>query len=105
MCFRRLLWPRELRARSWQVLWLGTRRGLEAQLVPAEQIPIEWLSVSGLRGKGVLTWLKAPLLLLRALLQALAVIRRRRPDGGCWTRRLCRRDRAAWRPGCSAGRW
>jgi len=61
------------------VLWLGTRRGLEAQLVPAEQIPIEWLSVSGLRGKGVLTWLKAPLLLLRALLQALAVIRRRRP--------------------------
>ncbi len=77
--FPALALARELRARSWQVLWLGTHRGLEAQLVPAEQIPIEWLSVSGLRGKGVWTWLKAPLLLARALLQALAVIRRRRP--------------------------
>lgn len=77
--FPALALARELRARSWPVLWLGTRRGLEAQLVPAEHIPIEWLSVSGLRGKGVWTLLPAPLLLLRALLQALAVIRRRRP--------------------------
>lgn len=77
--FPALALARELRARSWQVLWLGTRRGLEAQLVPAEQIPIEWLTVSGLRGKGLWTVLPAPLQLLRALLQALAVIRRRRP--------------------------
>jgi UDP-N-acetylglucosamine--N-acetylmuramyl-(pentapeptide) pyrophosphoryl-undecaprenol N-acetylglucosamine transferase len=77
--FPALALARELRARSWQVWWLGTRRGIEAQLVPAEQIPIEWLSVGGLRGKGVVTWLKAPLLLLRALLQAVAVMRRRRP--------------------------
>jgi len=77
--FPALALARELRARSWQVVWLGTRRGLEARLVPAEQIAIEWLSVSGLRGKGALVWLAAPLKLLRALLQALAVIRRRRP--------------------------
>jgi UDP-N-acetylglucosamine--N-acetylmuramyl-(pentapeptide) pyrophosphoryl-undecaprenol N-acetylglucosamine transferase len=77
--FPALALARELRARSWQVVWLGTRRGLEARLVPAEQITIEWLSVSGLRGKGALVWLAAPLKLARALLQALAVIRRRRP--------------------------
>jgi UDP-N-acetylglucosamine--N-acetylmuramyl-(pentapeptide) pyrophosphoryl-undecaprenol N-acetylglucosamine transferase len=77
--FPALALARELRARSWQVVWLGTRRGLEARLVPAEQIAVEWLSVSGLRGKGVLVWLTAPLKLSRALLQALAVIRRRRP--------------------------
>jgi UDP-N-acetylglucosamine--N-acetylmuramyl-(pentapeptide) pyrophosphoryl-undecaprenol N-acetylglucosamine transferase len=47
--------------------------------VPAEQIAVEWLSVSGLRGKGMLIWVSAPLKLTRALLQALAVIRRRRP--------------------------
>jgi UDP-N-acetylglucosamine--N-acetylmuramyl-(pentapeptide) pyrophosphoryl-undecaprenol N-acetylglucosamine transferase len=35
--------------------------------------------VSGLRGKGALIWLSAPLKLMRALAQALAVIRRRRP--------------------------
>jgi len=77
--FPALALARELRARSWQVVWLGTRRGLEARLVPAEQIAVEWLSVGGLRGKGMLIWLSAPLKLMRALLQALAVIRRRRP--------------------------
>jgi UDP-N-acetylglucosamine--N-acetylmuramyl-(pentapeptide) pyrophosphoryl-undecaprenol N-acetylglucosamine transferase len=77
--FPALALARELRERSWQVVWLGTRQGLEARLVPAEQIAIEWLSVSGLRGKGILVWLSAPLKLSRALLQALAVIRRRRP--------------------------
>jgi UDP-N-acetylglucosamine--N-acetylmuramyl-(pentapeptide) pyrophosphoryl-undecaprenol N-acetylglucosamine transferase len=77
--FPALALARELRERSWQVVWLGTRRGLEARLVPAEQIAMEWLSVSGLRGKGALVWLSAPLKLARALLQALAVIRRRRP--------------------------
>jgi UDP-N-acetylglucosamine--N-acetylmuramyl-(pentapeptide) pyrophosphoryl-undecaprenol N-acetylglucosamine transferase len=61
------------------VVWLGTRRGLEARLVPAERIAVEWLSVSGLRGKGAMAWLTAPLTLSRALLQALAVMRRRRP--------------------------
>jgi len=77
--FPALALARELRARSWQVVWLGTRRGMEARLVPPEQIPMEWLTVSGLRGKGVLVWLAAPLKLLRALSQALGVIRRRRP--------------------------
>jgi UDP-N-acetylglucosamine--N-acetylmuramyl-(pentapeptide) pyrophosphoryl-undecaprenol N-acetylglucosamine transferase len=77
--FPALALARELRARSWQVVWLGTRRGMEARLVPPEQIPMEWLTVSGLRGKGVLVWLTAPLKLLRALTQALGVIRRRRP--------------------------
>jgi UDP-N-acetylglucosamine--N-acetylmuramyl-(pentapeptide) pyrophosphoryl-undecaprenol N-acetylglucosamine transferase len=77
--FPALALARELRARSWQVVWLGTRRGMEARLVPPEQIPLEWLTVSGLRGKGALVWLSAPLRLTRALAQALMVIRRRRP--------------------------
>jgi UDP-N-acetylglucosamine--N-acetylmuramyl-(pentapeptide) pyrophosphoryl-undecaprenol N-acetylglucosamine transferase len=77
--FPALALARELRQRSWQVVWLGTRRGLEARLVPAEHIPVEWLSVAGLRGKGAWVWVTAPLRLLRALGQALAAIHRRRP--------------------------
>src|SRR5258708_39642409 len=72
---------RDLRARSWQVIWLGTRRGLEARGVPAEQIPIEWLRLGGLRGKGWLTWLAAPLKLARAPYAALGGMRRHRPAG------------------------
>lgn len=69
----------QLRSLGVPVVWLGTRRGLEARLVPAAGIPIEWLSVSGLRGTGLRRLLGAPLMLLRALFQALAIVRRLRP--------------------------
>jgi UDP-N-acetylglucosamine--N-acetylmuramyl-(pentapeptide) pyrophosphoryl-undecaprenol N-acetylglucosamine transferase len=70
---------RLLRRRSQPVVWLGTRKGLEARVIPAEQIPIEWLSVGGLRGKGWLTLLAAPFRIAVALWQALQVMRRHRP--------------------------
>lgn len=69
----------ELRARGAEVFWLGTRRGLEAQLVPAAGIAMEWVSVAGLRGKGIASLLLAPFQLLRAALQVIAVILRQRP--------------------------
>jgi UDP-N-acetylglucosamine--N-acetylmuramyl-(pentapeptide) pyrophosphoryl-undecaprenol N-acetylglucosamine transferase len=77
--FPALALARLLRDRSRRVIWLGTRRGLEARVVPAEGFAVEWLSVGGLRGKGVLTLLAAPFNLLRALWQALRVMRRHRP--------------------------
>ena len=69
--FPALALARLLRAASHEVVWLGTRRGLEARVVPAENIAIEWLSMSGLRGKGVVTLLAAPFKLLRSIWQAL----------------------------------
>jgi UDP-N-acetylglucosamine--N-acetylmuramyl-(pentapeptide) pyrophosphoryl-undecaprenol N-acetylglucosamine transferase len=77
--FPALALARLLRAQQREVIWLGTRRGLEARVVPADGFPIEWLSVGGLRGKGVLTLLAAPFNLFRALWQALAIVRRHRP--------------------------
>ncbi|MDR2216006.1 MAG: undecaprenyldiphospho-muramoylpentapeptide beta-N-acetylglucosaminyltransferase [Nevskiaceae bacterium] len=77
--FPALALARLLRERALDVVWLGTRRGLEARVVPADGFPIEWLSVGGLRGKGLVTKLLAPFTLLRAVLQSLAVLRRRRP--------------------------
>lgn len=69
----------QLQALGLPVVWLGTRRGLEARLVPTAGIPIEWLEVSGLRGHGLGRLLGAPLMLLRAVRQALAILRRLRP--------------------------
>src|SRR5690606_5008612 len=77
--FPALALARLLRERSRRVWWLGTRRGLEARVVPAEGFEIEWLTVSGLRGKGVLTLLAAPFQLVRALWQAMRIMRRHRP--------------------------
>jgi UDP-N-acetylglucosamine--N-acetylmuramyl-(pentapeptide) pyrophosphoryl-undecaprenol N-acetylglucosamine transferase len=77
--FPALALARLLRERSLEVVWLGTRAGLESRVIPAEGIPIERLSVGGLRGKGALAWLAAPLRLGYALAQALAIMRRYRP--------------------------
>ena len=68
-----------LQASSQAIVWLGTHRGLEAQIVPAAGIDIEWISVKGLRRKGVLALIIAPLQIGWALLQSLSVILRRRP--------------------------
>lgn len=77
--FPALALARLLREQRREVIWLGTRRGLEARVVPADGFPIEWLTVGGLRGKGALTLLAAPFNLVRALWQALRIVRRHQP--------------------------
>lgn len=70
----------ELRARGHEVVWLGAPDSFESRTVPAQNIPMEMVQVSGLRGKGLLKLLGAPLLILRAIRQALGVLARVRPD-------------------------
>jgi UDP-N-acetylglucosamine--N-acetylmuramyl-(pentapeptide) pyrophosphoryl-undecaprenol N-acetylglucosamine transferase len=69
----------DLRGRGHAVHWLGTRQGIEHDVVPREGFPIAYLSVKGLRGKGWLGWLLAPGRLLYALAQALQICLRIRP--------------------------
>jgi len=68
-----------LRARGVPVVWLGSRHGLENRLVPAADITLDTIEVSALRGRGTLSLLLAPLRLSRALWQAVAVLRMRKP--------------------------
>jgi UDP-N-acetylglucosamine--N-acetylmuramyl-(pentapeptide) pyrophosphoryl-undecaprenol N-acetylglucosamine transferase len=77
--FPALAAARVLRERGFEPVWLGTRRGLEAKLVPPSQIEIEWISMSGLRGKGAATLLLAPFKVAIAIWQSLQVMRRRKP--------------------------
>ncbi len=78
--FPALAVAKALRAKSFEVIWMGTRRGLETRVVPAAAIPLEWISVSGLRGKSWLDWILAPFKLSYAIVQAVAVLLRRRPS-------------------------
>jgi UDP-N-acetylglucosamine--N-acetylmuramyl-(pentapeptide) pyrophosphoryl-undecaprenol N-acetylglucosamine transferase len=78
--FPALAVARVLESRGCRVIWLGTQRGIEARLVPAAGIGIEWIHVAGLRGKGAVSWLLAPLRLLRALMESFSAIRRIKPD-------------------------
>ena len=77
--FPALALARVLRTRGCDIVWLGTRQGIEARLVPAEGLPMEWISIGGLRGKGAGTLLAAPFRLARALWESLRVMRRHRP--------------------------
>jgi len=69
----------ELTARGVPVSWLGTRRGLEARVVPQAGYPLDTVRVSGLRGRGLLRLLAAPFMLTGALVQALRIELRLRP--------------------------
>ncbi|MDH4166478.1 MAG: undecaprenyldiphospho-muramoylpentapeptide beta-N-acetylglucosaminyltransferase [Gammaproteobacteria bacterium] len=77
--FPALATARVLQRRGYDIVWLGTRQGIEARLVPAAGIAVEWLSVGGLRGKGVVTLLAAPFRLLLAIRQAMRAIRKHQP--------------------------
>lgn len=70
----------EMRERGWQVSWLGTRKGLEGRVVPTHNIAIDWLSVEGIRGKGLLSKINAAFRLVQACLQARRILRERRPN-------------------------
>ncbi len=69
-----------LRTAGWQVVWLGSRTGMEATLVPARGFETAWIRFSGLRGKGIVAKLLLPLNLLVAFWQSARVIFARRPD-------------------------
>jgi len=70
----------KLLEKGWQVSWLGTHKGLESRVVPENNIEIDWLSVAGVRGKGITSKLTALVMLLKACWQACKVLRRRKPD-------------------------
>lgn len=69
-----------LRDRGWKVVWLGSRQGMEADLVPKRGYPVEFIRFAGLRGKGFVRAALLPLNLLIAFWQCARVIFRVRPD-------------------------
>lgn len=77
--FPALAVARLLREQGVRVVWLGTREGIEARVVPAAGFDIEYITIKSLRGGGLLRWLLLPVRLNLAMLQALQILRRLRP--------------------------
>ena len=55
-----------LSEKGWSVSWLGTQKGLENRVVPEQGIEIDWLSVAGVRGKGLWSKITAIFSLFKA---------------------------------------
>lgn len=71
---------RELQQQGWEIRWLGTKDRMEADLVPKHGIQIEFIEISGIKGKGIGALLKAPFAVFKAVLQARKIIKNYQPD-------------------------
>ena len=79
--FPALAIAREFIDRKFEVLWLGTKQGIEAEIVPAEgNIDIRYLEIDGIRGQGIKRLIYAPFKITKAILQAIKFIKQSDPD-------------------------
>ncbi|WP_417553210.1 undecaprenyldiphospho-muramoylpentapeptide beta-N-acetylglucosaminyltransferase [Marinomonas fungiae] len=63
-----------------EVCWMGAAGGMEETLVPKHDIPLHTVSIKGVRGKGALGLLLAPWRIAHSIGQAVAIMRREKPD-------------------------
>ncbi len=65
---------------GWNIVWLGTKQGLEHKVVPQAGYDIEWLDIKGVRGKSLKQLIMAPFNIVKSCAQALKVLLRIKPD-------------------------
>ena len=69
-----------LRGRGWNIVWLGSKSGMETTLVAPKGYTMAWISMSGVRGRGWTRMVLLPLQLLIAFWQSARAIFAHRPD-------------------------
>lgn len=65
---------KELETRDVPVIWIGTKEGLEAKIVPAANIDIRFIKVSGLRGSGIKGLITGPFRVCVACVQSIRIL-------------------------------
>jgi UDP-N-acetylglucosamine--N-acetylmuramyl-(pentapeptide) pyrophosphoryl-undecaprenol N-acetylglucosamine transferase len=69
-----------MRARGWEVSWLGTSTGMEQDLVPKHGIAMDSINFTGMRGKGLKHSLDGALKMVKAFAACFGYIGSRKPD-------------------------
>ena len=69
-----------LRDRGNEVLFVGTKQGIEAKVLPKEGLPVRFITVGKLKGMKLLSRIKTMLALPLGLLQSWSLLREVRPD-------------------------
>jgi UDP-N-acetylglucosamine--N-acetylmuramyl-(pentapeptide) pyrophosphoryl-undecaprenol N-acetylglucosamine transferase len=69
-----------MRARGWDVSWLGTTHGMEQEIVPKHGIPLDAIHFSGMRGKGLQHTIAGGFKLLNSFAACRAFLAKRQPD-------------------------
>ena len=68
-----------MRARGWNIHWLGTAHGMENRLVPVRGITMTTIDFSGLRGKGLLHSISGVFKLISGVLRIWRLIGQLKP--------------------------
>ncbi|SFM09996.1 undecaprenyldiphospho-muramoylpentapeptide beta-N-acetylglucosaminyltransferase [Rugamonas rubra] len=69
-----------MRARGWEVSWLGTAHGMEQELVPKHGIAMDAIDFSGMRGKGLKHTISGAFKMLAGFAACFGYIGSRKPD-------------------------
>jgi UDP-N-acetylglucosamine--N-acetylmuramyl-(pentapeptide) pyrophosphoryl-undecaprenol N-acetylglucosamine transferase len=78
--FPALVIAKDLIAQGHQVLWLGTKLGMEHTIVPEHGLPITYINISGLRKHSLVRKILSPLRIAYAIYQSLKIIKKFTPD-------------------------
>ena len=70
----------EMRSAGWDVLWMGSRGGMEARLVPQHGYRMAWIRARAARGRGLVQKLVLPANLLYSFWESARHILREKPD-------------------------
>ncbi len=81
------LYPGIAVARAWlrfgpeyRVLFVGTARGIEARVLPREELPLETISAAGMIGRSLAGKLQAAAMMIRGVFQSLGIVGRFEPN-------------------------
>jgi len=69
-----------MRARGWEVTWLGTTHGMERDIVPRHAIAMDLIEFSGMRGKGLAHTISGAFKMAASFASCLKYLAMRKPD-------------------------
>ncbi|MFC7516139.1 undecaprenyldiphospho-muramoylpentapeptide beta-N-acetylglucosaminyltransferase [Herbaspirillum sp. GCM10030257] len=69
-----------MKARGWEVSWMGTMHGMERDLVPKHGIPMDSIDFAGLRGKGLKHTVRGVFKMVGGFASCFNIIGRRKPS-------------------------
>lgn len=78
--FPALAVAQELESREIPVIWVGTEQGIEASIVPEWDIPLRFVKVTALRGRGLMARISSVFNLITALGSSVQIVRSERPQ-------------------------
>ena len=71
---------RELSSRGMDIVWLGSKGGMEEKIIPKHGYPIHCIHSSGLRGKSLFAFIKGVCLLAIGFIQTISIFLKNKPN-------------------------